>query len=73
MSGAKKGAKKFDRLKNPIARHYTINHNDAGPASDEECRKDPLQANVYADWLRENGFEKAAEVLAKAFPITRPN
>lgn len=29
----------------------------------------PIPANVYADWLEENGYDEAGQELRKAFPL----
>lgn len=31
--------------------------------------RDPLSANIYADWLEENGEVRAARMLRAAFPV----
>ncbi len=32
-------------------------------------KHDPLTANVFSDWLEEQGFIDAANALRKAFPL----
>lgn len=67
----KKGAKEVDRLGNPTTTIYRTIY-DVGWAADHECRKDVVKANVYADWLEENGFEDAAAFLRAEFPVGLP-
>jgi hypothetical protein len=57
--------------------HYTVREIKAWLAcfgmaleeSSEGPRRDPVFANVYADWLEENGEPSAAEKLRVAFPL----
>lgn len=41
-------------------------------AAEHLCKKDPLQANVYADFLDEQGFTEAAARLRERFPVGLP-
>lgn len=39
--------------------------------SEVRAPRDPRPANVYADWLADNGFHAAADALRSAFPLDR--
>lgn len=68
----RKGAKKFDKIGNPLGNTYSLRPDEVGWAADHECKKDPLTANVFADFLQENGFPDAAKALRSAFPVGNP-
>lgn len=58
--------KSIEEYSNGIQRYLTTQGVEAKPVT----AVDPLSANVYADWLEENGEASAAMKLRKAFPIT---
>lgn len=65
------GEKRADRLGNPLMKLSRIAR-EIGPTSEAECRKDPETANVFADWLEENGHTKASKALRERFPLYIP-
>jgi hypothetical protein len=67
----RQGRKRFSPLGDVIRpmQRFPI---DVGWASENHCRKDPESANVFADWLDEQGHAAAAAALRTAFPLAKP-